>query len=106
MLETEIKKLSSQIEQLNNNFAQFFEMSVSSETTPAVTVEDDQLELEQNEAPTVTKETVRDLCMVKSREAKDNRAKVKKILSDLGAKLVDDLSNDDLIKARDLIGAL
>lgn len=122
MLESEIKKLSSQIEQLNNNFAQFFEAN----TSAPVTVDLSQLELEQSdegervfneacgfnkdeqsdEAPEVTKESLRDLCMSKVRGDKANKALIKKILSDLGAKLVDDLSENNLIKANEKIGAL
>jgi hypothetical protein len=107
MLETEIKKLNDQIEQLNNNFAQFFEANTS---TP-VTVDLSQLEPEpepeqSDEAPEVTKESLRDLCMSKVRGDKANKALIKKILSDLGAKLVDDLSENNLIKANEKIGAL
>lgn len=103
MLETEIKKLSDQIEQLNNNFAQFF--SSAAQKTPVETPKSDQLETpEQSEEPRITPDTLRDLCMVKSREGL--KVEVRAILTDLGAKVVDDLSPDDLIKAYEKIGAL
>jgi len=113
MLETEIKKLNSQIEQLNNNFAQFFTQVATVKVEPVqITAEeveqatdDNQLELEQR-APEITKDSLRSLCLVKSRENKDNKAKIKTILKDLGATIVEDLSENGLGKANDKIGAL
>lgn len=105
MLETEMKKLNSQLEQLNNNFAQFFAASTETAENVATTVINDD-QLEQNEAPVITHTTLRDLCMLKVREDKKNKDSVKKILADLGAKIIDDLSEDDLPKAQEKIGAL
>lgn len=111
MLETEIKKLTSQIEQLNNNFEAFFSSATQTEPT---TEESKQLELpleepeqtQEAQAPTITRDSLRDLCMVKVRENRKNRAKIKDILKDHGAKLVDDLDDDKLEEVNDKIGAL
>jgi hypothetical protein len=106
MLETEIKNLTKQIEQLNNNFAQFF--SSAAQKTPVQAPKSDQLETpeqsEESEESRITPDTLRDLCMVKSREGL--KVEVRAILTDLGAKVVDDLSHADLIKAYEKIGAL
>jgi hypothetical protein len=106
MLETEIKKLSAQIEQLNNNFTQFF--SNAAQKTPVETPKSDQLETpeqsEESKEPRITPDTLRDLCMVKSREGL--KVEVRAILTDLGAKVVDDLSPGDLVKAYEKIGGL
>lgn len=103
MLETEIKKLSSQIEQLNNNFEAFF--SSATQSAPVETPKTDSAQLEEPKQET-TADDVRGLCLTKCRADKANKAKVKAILSKYGAKVVDDLSSDDLQKAKEEIGAL
>jgi hypothetical protein len=104
MLETEIKKLSSQIEQLNNNFEAFFSSATQNAPVETPKVDGSQLEPEQNEEPEITQDALRDLCIAKSRGG--HKKEVRAILTDLGAKVVDDLSPDDLIKAYEKIGAL
>jgi hypothetical protein len=110
MLETEIKKLSGQIEQLNNNFARFFGSQANTVQITAEEVEqaidEDQKELERSEASTLSKDNLRTLCLEKSRADKDNKKLIKAILSKHGAKLVDDLDEDNLPKAFKEIGAL
>jgi hypothetical protein len=105
MLETKIENLTKQIEQLNNNFEAFFKSSVTVESESELESQVDDRQLEQND-PVVTPESFRDLCLVKSREDKSLKPKIKKILADLGAKVVDDLSPEDLVTANELVRAL
>ena len=144
MLETEIKKLSAQIEQLNSNFEKFFnaatleaqtepkaepkaeaqtepkaepkaeaqtepkaEPKAEAQTEPkAEPKAEPEAQPEAQPEPGITGDDVRQLCLEKSRENKENKAKIKAILSDLGAKLVSDLNEEGLVIARNKIGAL
>ena len=116
MLETEIKKLSAQIEQLNSNFEKFFnattlqpepeaEPEAEAGAEPEAEAEAEP-EAEPEAEAGITGDDVRQLCLEKSRENKENKAKIKAILSDLGAKLVSDLNEEGLVIARNKIGAL
>ena len=120
MLETEIKKLSAQIEQLNSNFEKFFnaatleaqtepkaEPKAEAQTEPkAEPKAEPEAEAEAQPEAGITGDDVRQLCLEKSRENKENKAKIKAILSDLSAKLVSDLNEEGLVIARNKIGAL
>lgn len=108
MLETEIKNLTKQIEQLNNNFEAFFKSQVLGESQSPEKLPDSKTGLNEDkkEEPSITPESFRDLCLVKSREDKSLKPKIKKILADLGAKVVDDLSPEDLVTANEQVGAL
>ena len=52
----------------------------------------------------ITHETIKTLCLKKSRESGDNKPKVLAILKDLGAGKIKDLKGDDLEKAYTAIG--
>ncbi len=120
MLETEIKKLSAQIEQLNSNFEKFFNSATSQPEAQPEAQPEQQPEAQPEQQPeqqpetqpeqqpetSVTGDDVRQLCLEKSRENKENKAKIKAVLSDLGAKLVSDLNDEGLTVARNKIGAL
>ncbi len=102
MLETEIKNLSAQIEKLNNNFeAMFNSANANAETKP---VETEEPKTEQVEK--ITAQNIKDLCLLKARANKDNKAKIKAALKSKGASVVDDLKESDYEEVKKLIGAL
>jgi isochorismate hydrolase len=97
MLETEIKNLSAQIEKLNSNFEALFNKANSEPVKE---------EPKTEKVETTTAQDIKDLCLIKARSNKDNKAKIKSILKDKGASVVDDLKETDYEEVKKLIGAL
>lgn len=101
MLETEIKNLTSQIEKLNINLEALFNAANSEPTKEPVKEEP-----KSEQADKITAQDIKDLCLVKARADKSNKAKIKDILKDKGASVVDDLNKSDYEDVKKLIGAL
>jgi hypothetical protein len=100
MLETEIKNLTAQIEKLNSNFEALFN---SANGSP---VKQEKEPLTEETKPTITRDSLRELCLTKVRGNSTNKTKVKDILKTKGASLVDDLKEEDLEEVQKLLGAL
>lgn len=100
MLETEIKNLTAQIEKLNSNFEALFN---SANCAPVEQVKEP---AKEETKPTITRDSLRELCISKVRGNSENKKKVKDILKTKGASLVDDLKDEDLEEVQTLLGAL
>ncbi len=109
MLETEIKNLTAQIEKLNSNFEALFNAANSEPRLTREQKTEGEKVFNANASEQVEKITaqdIKDLCLIKARADKDNKAKIKDILKSKGASVVDDLKESDYAEIKTLIGAL
>lgn len=109
MLETEIKNLTAQIEKLNNNFDALFNSANSEpELTPEQKTEGEKVfnAVASENVEKITAQDIKDLCLIKARADKNNKAKIKDILKGKGASVVDDLKDSDYEDVKKLIGVL
>lgn len=108
MLETEIKNLVAQIEKLNSNFEALFKPANTPETKPEPVQEkapaDNAPEEKTQDLP--KREDLKDLALAKIRGNRDNKEKVKAILSDCGVGAFDELEDKDLLKVKEKVAAL
>ena len=101
MLETEIKNLTAQIEQLNANFAQFFSVSTQEVKAdkPVKQVKQEEVETSEPTKEQVkekTRDDLRELCLVKVRSDRKLKDKIFKIFGEFGGQVVDDLKDEDV----------
>lgn len=113
MLETEIKNLTAQIEQLNANFAQFFTASTQEVKADKPVKQKETKAPEQakvGDTPKVetqkTRDDLRELCLIKVRSDRKVKDKIFKVFGEFGGQVVDDLKDDDIQTVFNKVSAL